>query len=51
MNTLAIFRIEDIKNDALHTAASVALLVIGVFYLTLIFWTLRTVRMTPPVTT
>src|ERR1700754_3946827 len=38
MNTLAVFHIEEIKNDALQTAASVALLVIGVLYLALIFW-------------
>ena len=44
MNTLAIFRIEDIKNDALQTAASVALLVIGVLYLALIFWTFADAR-------
>jgi Double zinc ribbon len=44
MNTLAIFHIEDIKNDALQTAASVALLVIGVLYLALIFWTFADAR-------
>src|SRR3954464_14281942 len=44
MTTLAIFRIEDIKNDALQTAASVALLVIGVLYLALIFWTFADAR-------
>ena len=35
MNTLAIFKIEDIANDALRTAASIALLVLGVLYLAL----------------
>src|SRR4051794_6067093 len=44
MNTLAIFHIEDIKNDSLQTAASVALLVIGVLYLALIFWTFADAR-------
>ena len=44
MNTLAIFRIEDIKNSALQTAASVALLVLGVLYLALIFWTFADAR-------
>src|SRR3954471_19988426 len=42
--TLAIFRIEDIKNDALQTAANVALLVLGVLYLSLIFWTFADAR-------
>ena len=42
--TLAIFRIEDIKNDALQTAASIALLVLGVLYLALIFWTFADAR-------
>src|SRR3954447_10402261 len=44
MNTLAIFHIEDIKNDSLQTAASIALLVIGVLYLALIFWTFADAR-------
>jgi hypothetical protein len=44
MLTLAIFRIEDIKNDALQTAANVALLVLGVLYLSLIFWTFADAR-------
>src|SRR3954469_7454354 len=44
MNTLAIFGIEGIKNDALRTAASVALLVVGVLYLALIFWTFADAR-------
>ena len=35
MLEFAIFRIEDIKNSALQTAASVALLVLGVLYLSL----------------
>src|SRR4051794_32614461 len=39
MNTLAVFHIEEIHNDALRTAASIALLVLGVLYLALIFWT------------
>ena len=42
--TLAIFRIEDIKNDRLQTAASIALLVLGVLYLALIFWTFADAR-------
>ena len=42
--TLAIFRIEDIKNDALQTAANIALLVLGVLYLSLIFWTFADAR-------
>jgi hypothetical protein len=42
--TLAIFRIEDIKNDSLQTAASIALLVLGVLYLALIFWTFADAR-------
>ena len=42
--TLAIFRIEDIKNDALQTAANVALLILGVLYLALIFWTFADAR-------
>ena len=33
MLTLAVFHIEDIKNDALQTAANIALLVLGVLYL------------------
>jgi hypothetical protein len=44
MNTLAIFRIEDIENNALQTAANVALLVIAVLYLALIFWTFADAR-------
>ena len=44
MDTLAIFRIEDIKNDALQTAANIALLVLGVLYLSLIFWTFADAR-------
>jgi hypothetical protein len=44
MLTLAIFRIEDIKNDALQTAASISLLVLGVLYLSLIFWTFADAR-------
>jgi hypothetical protein len=42
--TIAIFRIEDIKNDGLQTAASIALLVLGVLYLALIFWTFADAR-------
>ena len=42
--TLAIFRIEDIKNDALQTAANVALLILGVLYLALILWTFADAR-------
>jgi hypothetical protein len=42
--TLAIFRIEDIKNDALQTTANIALLVLGVLYLSLIFWTFADAR-------
>jgi len=42
--TLAIFRIEDIKNDQLQTAASIALLVLGVLYLASIFWTFADAR-------
>ena len=42
--TLAIFRIEDIKNDGLQTAANIALLVLGVLYLALIFWTFADAR-------
>ena len=41
MEMLAIF---GIKNDALDTAASVALLVLGVLYLSLIFWTFADAR-------
>ena len=41
---LAIFRIEDIKNEALQTAANIALLVLGVLYLALIFWTFADAR-------
>src|SRR3954468_9603050 len=44
MNTLAIFKIEDIANDSLRTAASIALLVLGVLYLALIFWTFADAR-------
>jgi len=41
MDTLAIF---GIKNNALNTGASVALLVLGVLYLALIFWTFADAR-------
>lgn len=44
MHTLAIFGIEKIENDALQTAASIALLVLGVLYLSLIFWTFADAR-------
>jgi hypothetical protein len=44
MTTLAIFRIEDIENSALQTAASIALLVLGVLYLSLVFWTFADAR-------
>src|ERR1044071_948662 len=44
MNTLAVLHIEDIHNDALSTAASVAVLVLGVLYLSLIFWTFADAR-------
>ena len=44
MELLAIFRIEDIKNDQLQTAASIALLVLGVLYLASIFWTFADAR-------
>src|SRR6478609_7389952 len=44
MNTFAIFRIEDISNPALQTAANVALLVLSVLYLSLIFWTFADAR-------
>ena len=44
MNTLAVFHIEDIHNEALRTAASIALLVLGVLYLALIFWTFADAR-------
>lgn len=44
MTTLAIFRIEDINNSALQTAANIALLVLGVLYLSLIFWTFADAR-------
>ena len=44
MELLAIFRIEDIENDALQTAASISLLVLGVLYLSLIFWTFADAR-------
>ena len=41
MDTLAIF---GIKNNALNTGVSVALLVLGVLYLALIFWTFADAR-------
>ena len=41
MNALAIF---EIKNSSLNTAASVALLILGVLYLALIFWTFADAR-------
>ncbi len=41
MDTLAIFTI---KNDTANTAASVALLILGVLYLSLIFWTFADAR-------
>ena len=41
METLAIF---GIKNNALNTGVSVALLVLGVLYLALIFWTFADAR-------
>jgi hypothetical protein len=44
MNTFAIFRIEEIENQALQTAANVALLVLAVLYLALIFWTFADAR-------
>jgi hypothetical protein len=44
MLTLAIFGIEDIKNNALQTAASIALLILGVLWLALIFWTFADAR-------
>ena len=44
MTVLAIFRIEDIENNALQTAANIALLVLGVLYLSLIFWTFADAR-------
>ena len=44
MLTFAIFRIEDIKNNALQTTANIALLVLGVLYLSLIFWTFADAR-------
>jgi hypothetical protein len=44
MELLAIFRIEEIENDALQTAASISLLVLGVLYLSLIFWTFADAR-------
>ena len=44
MTVLAIFRIEEIKNDGLQTAANIALLVLGVLYLALIFWTFADAR-------
>ena len=40
----AIFKIEEIKNEALQTAANVALLVLAVLYLALIFWTFADAR-------
>ena len=39
--TLAVF---GIKNSDLNTAASVALLVLAVFYLSLVFWTFADAR-------
>src|ERR1700754_2529203 len=44
MNTFAIFKIEEIENQALQTAANVALLVVAVLYLALIFWTFADAR-------
>src|ERR1041384_457017 len=44
MTVLAIFRIEEIKNEGLQTAANIALLVLGVLYLALIFWTFADAR-------
>ena len=45
MNTMfAIFKIEEIKNEALQTAANVALLVVAVLFLALIFWTFADAR-------
>ena len=41
MNSLAIFTI---KNSALNTGVSVALLILGVLYLALIFWTFADAR-------
>jgi hypothetical protein len=41
MHALAIF---SIKNSSLNTAASVALLILGVLYLALIFWTFADAR-------
>jgi double zinc ribbon protein len=41
MDTLAIF---EIKNSTLNTAVSVALLILGVLYLALIFWTFADAR-------
>src|ERR1700759_5385257 len=41
MHALAIF---SIKNSSLNTAASVALLILGVLYLSLIFWTFADAR-------
>src|SRR5918996_5105530 len=41
MTTLAVF---GIKNSDLNTAASVALLVLAVFYLSLVFWTFADAR-------
>src|SRR6201985_2930341 len=38
------FAIFGIKNEALNTAASVALLIVGVLYLALIFWTFADAR-------
>src|SRR4051812_43719914 len=44
MNSLAVLHIDEIHNDALRTAASIALLVLGVLYLALIFWTFADAR-------
>src|SRR3954463_10712778 len=45
MNTFAdLFWLDKIHNEALHTAASLALLVLGVLYLALIFWTFADAR-------
>src|SRR3954463_14436918 len=45
MNTFAdLFWLDKIHNDALRTAASIALLVLGVLYLALIFWTFADAR-------
>src|SRR3954447_11568033 len=44
MNSLAVFHIEDIKNNALQTGANIALLLLAVLYLALIFWTFADAR-------